>query len=252
MTGLPILEVRQLSYSVRRGWWSGSRKQILRDICFDIGENEILALVGTSGSGKTSVARCVAGLSQPDGGRICFRQSELRGMRRDIQMVFQGGGLSLDPTMKIWESVAEGVWSAEPTLTKRELRQHAEAMLLYVGISPDTAQRVPGKLSGGERQRAALARSLAARPSLLILDEPTSALDILTATSFLELVAELQRQRQFSILYITHDVPLAAQICHRMAVLSEGTIVEQGSVQDILHTPVHAVTQQLMRDCALR
>ncbi|MFN0158630.1 MAG: ABC transporter ATP-binding protein [Bacteroidota bacterium] len=224
---------------------------MLHDVSFEVGENEILALIGASGSGKTTIARCVAGLQKPDAGSVRFRQSELTGTRREIQMVFQGGGLSLDPTMSAWESVAEGVWSATPELPKHELRQQAGSVLQLVGIPLAAAERVPEKLSGGERQRVALARSLAARPSLLILDEPTSALDVITATAFLDLVVKLQVQQKFSILYITHDVPLAFHVCSRVAVLHDGTIIEQGPTKDILHNPTHSFTRQLLRDCAL-
>lgn len=226
------------------------RKRVLKNVSLSLEKGTTLGILGASGSGKSTLARCVAGLQTPDGGEIVFDGVQLfpehqnrKRVKRQIQLLFQASGASLDPTMTVGACLQEAIASKEAV--------EAGQWLVAVGLSEDLLERRSSQISGGQKQRVALARALAAHPKLLILDEPTSALDIVTQQSMLALLTALQAKHGFSILLITHDVHVALAFCTRIAVFHDGTIVEENARDEIRRTPRHPFTQKLLTDCGI-
>jgi peptide/nickel transport system ATP-binding protein len=211
------------------------------------------ALVGASGSGKTTVARIAARLVAADAGRIelngtditAARGNALRELRRDLQLVYQDPFGSLNPRMRIAEIVAAPL-RAYGIGTRATRRSRAADLLHRVAIPSELHDRLPTELSGGQRQRVAIARAIALEPSLLILDEPVSALDVSVQEQLLRLLADLQAERGLGYLFITHDLAVVRQIADDVAVMNEGLVVEEGRVDDIFARPAHPYTRQLL------
>lgn len=255
---MSLLEIENLRCVLRRESVVGfARKEetVLDGTSLRIEEGSSVALLGGSGTGKTTLAKCIAGLIAPDSGTMVFMGTNIfpsienrKDVGKNIQMVFQGGSASLDPMMTALASVLEGIEAGSRQLTKQERSAKAEYLFRQVGLSGEQLGKHPHQLSGGQRQRVAIARALAASPKLLILDEPTSALDALTSMQLLQLLEALQADAGFSTLYITHDVKTALGFCDRTAVLRGGVIVEEGSSQDLRSNPQHEYTLQLLRD----
>lgn len=245
------LVVKNLSYFIphRRLFGKNTQHVIINDISFDIEGGKTLGLIGASGSGKTTLARCIAGLLTPSGGeiyvagqRVFPRQGENGTV--DVQMLFQAAGASLDPLMKIRETLEEGIEAGRPHNTNPVDPAH---LLEAVGLQREILDKRPHQLSGGQKQRVALARALAARPRLLLLDEPTSALDAITQQQILTRVKRLQIEHGFAILFITHDVPTAFVFCDSVAILRDGRLVDKNTVAAILGGSRHSYTEEIMR-----
>ncbi len=255
----PLLEVRNLSCSVDTHSslsFTRKKKTVLNNVTFILEKGMTLGLLGGSGSGKSTLARCIAGLQTPTNGDILFEGINIspsvenrRRIPRQIQMLFQASGASLNPIMTIRECIDEGV--AAGTKLGETAEDGTRELLGAVGLSDDLLARVPSELSGGQRQRVALARAIAVQPKLCILDEPTSALDILTQQTILALLKQLQIKHGFSLLFITHDVHVALTFCERIALLHEGTIVEENSSDALRRHPQHYFTQKLFADCGI-
>jgi len=253
-----LLEITGLSCFVRTGSLLGlnrRRKEVLKDISLSIEEGSTVALLGESGSGKSTLARCIAGLQEPDKGAIRFsgrrifpRERKAMTFPLEIQLMFQTGGISLDPTMSVVEALQEGITASGMGGPKNQLRSRAEELVASVGMNADILDRSSRQLSGGEQQRVALARILAVEPRLLLLDEPTSALDVLTQVEVLSLLKSLQRRKRFGILLITHDMATAFSYCDRVALLHEGTIIEDGTPLQILREARHPHTKQMLQN----
>ncbi len=250
----PLLEIKNLSidYLLDHGSF-----QAVKSVNLSIARGEILGLAGESGCGKSTIAFAVARLSKSpawivDGqimldGRdlLQLTEREMQKVRwRRIGMVFQSAMNSLNPLMRI-ERQFHDVLHRHLDTSREQSREIAEKMLLLVGISPDRLSNYPHQFSGGMRQRIVIAICLALDPDLIIMDEPTTALDVVVQREILEQIAELQKTRQFSILFITHDLHLMAQICHRMAVMLKGEVVELGDVAQMLNRPQHNYTKTL-------
>jgi oligopeptide/dipeptide ABC transporter ATP-binding protein len=212
-----------------------------------------LAVVGESGCGKTTLARTIALLQKPTSGEIHFdgervddRTVDLRNFYRKMQMVFQDPDSSLDPRMKVGDSVAEPLRG----LTEYgdvEIRKASRESLNAVGLSEDFANRLPKQLSGGQKQMVAIARAISTRPKLLILDEPTSALDASVQAQILNLLVDLQRKFNLSYMLITHNIAVAAYLSDFIAVMYAGNVVEHGPGSEILRKPRHPYTITLMK-----
>jgi len=226
----------------------------VRDVSFEVGPGESVALVGESGSGKTTIARLLVGLERPTSGRLFLHGRELssrpdRAERREraaeIQVVFQDPYTSLTPHQSVRESLDEvlGVFFTRCT---EERRERIDKLLDAVGLGEREGKALPRRLSGGQRQRAAIARALAAEPSVLILDEPVSALDVSVQAQILNLLADLRRDLRLSYLFITHDLAVVRQVADRVIVLYRGRVVEVGPVSEILESPRHPYTQRLL------
>jgi peptide/nickel transport system ATP-binding protein len=223
------------------------------DVTFSVAAGECVALVGESGSGKTTIARCVVGLHAPAGGRILLSGNGLSPLARDrsreerrrVQIVFQNPYDSLNPRRSVDDAVSWPIRSLRG-LSAREAGVEVKTLLERVRLPERTARRFPGELSGGERQRVAIARALAARPSLLVCDEVTSALDVSVQAAVLDLLAELRRDLDLSLLFITHDLGVVASVGDRVLVLEAGVIVEEGTVEAVVSAPREEYTRRLV------
>ena len=212
--------------------------QALRGISLTVADGESVALVGESGSGKSTLLRVIAGLEKPTSGTI-----ELAGGQRP-QMVFQDAGASLTPWLSVGELISERL---RRNGMSRSQRQDAVAEVLErVGLPLDIAKARAGQLSGGQRQRVSLARATVVPPSVLLCDEPTSALDVSLAASVLNLIGDLRRTLDMSVVFVTHDLSVARVVAHRIAVMYLGRIVEIGPADDVINDPVHPYTRALV------
>ncbi|MER2293317.1 MAG: ABC transporter ATP-binding protein [Aerococcus urinaeequi] len=252
-----ILEVKDLEINFKT--YSGD-VQAIRKVNFDLKHGETLAIVGESGSGKSVTVRTVMGLlannADVKGGQILFNgedlleksEKEMQGIRgKDIAMIFQDPMTSLNPTMKIGKQIAEPI-ILHQNKSKKEAYARAEELLELVGI-PKAHERMdhyPHQFSGGQRQRIVIAIALACNPRVLIADEPTTALDVTIQAQILELMKELQDKIDTSIIFITHDLGVVANVADRVAVMYAGKIVEYGDVDEIFFNPQHPYTWGLI------
>jgi peptide/nickel transport system ATP-binding protein len=250
-----LLEVKDLNKTYRSvGRWFAKGREVAaaRDVNFVLCEGQTLGLVGESGSGKSTVGRLLTGLIPFDSGHITFAGQSLEpdlrhrpaGQCGRLQMVFQDPYASLNPRQTVGAAVAAG--PLQQGKSKTEARALALDILQKVGLKPDTADRYPHEFSGGQRQRIAIARALAMRPRLLIADEPVSALDVSVQAQVLELFEQVKREFSLSMVFITHDLRVAAQMCDHIAVMRRGEIVELGETAQILHRPAHPYTRELI------
>jgi ABC-type oligopeptide transport system ATPase subunit len=255
-----LVEVVRLRKTYRRGGGVFSRESdatrfaAVDGVSLTVARGETLAVVGESGCGKTTLARMLARLIEPDGGEIRFetrdllalRGEELRGARRQIQMVFQDPYASLNPRMRVGEIVSEPLAIHEPALSVSQRLERAAAILLRVGVSKDAMRRFPHEFSGGQRQRIGIARALILQPKLIVADEPVSALDVSVGAQVLLLFKELQREFALTYVFISHSLPVVAQVATRIAVMRAGQFVEIGAAAQVLEQPRHDYTRELI------
>jgi ABC-type glutathione transport system ATPase component len=253
--GRPVLEL----IGVHKSYWrSGSlfaarvRVPAVQDADLVLRKGETLGLVGESGSGKSTLARCVVNLVQPEQGAIRFHDTDLRLLsrrhwkpfRNRIQMVFQDPFASLNPRRRVGDIIAEG--PVAHGISRQAALRRAGELLALVQLDASAADRFPHEFSGGQRQRIGIARALAMDPELLIADEPVSALDVSVQAQILALLEDLRQRLGLTMLFITHDLRVAAQICGRVAVMQRGVIVEQGRTAEVFANPQHAYTRSLL------
>lgn len=245
----PILELKDVSKCfTHRG---KPTVDAVRGVNACIYPGEVLGVVGQSGCGKSTLARLAAGLLPPTSGTIWLDGQEVTGARgkalqevhRQVQMVFQHPAASFDPRRTLGDGVGECFRNLR--YSKRERERRVEELLERCGLGGEYARCYPHQVSGGECQRAALARALAPNPRLILLDEPTSALDVCTQQKILELLVQLQGQEGISYLFISHNLALVERICHRVLVMDQGQVVEEGSPQQVLSHPVSPAAQKL-------
>lgn len=225
----------------------------VRGVDFQLMAGETLALVGESGCGKSTIARCVAGLETPSDGAASYRGQSMdviarRSLpeRRDVQMVFQDPYSSLNPRWRAGESIAEPIRVLGIESRRDKIAARVAELLIQVGLSPEDAEKYPHEFSGGQRQRIAIARALSTRPKVIICDEPTSALDVSVQAQILNMMKDLQDQFGMSYLFITHDLGVVDHIADRVAVMYLGRIVEIGPRARIFERPRHPYTRMLM------
>jgi peptide/nickel transport system ATP-binding protein len=237
----------------RAGWLRpGGTVAALDHVELDVHRGETVGLVGESGSGKTTLAQCVIRLVDADQGDICLGEAsfsqlhgtQLREARRRVQIVFQNPAAALNPRHRILQAVAEGPIIHGTTRAQAEVE--AQNLLQLVGLDGQAAGRFPHELSGGQKQRVCIARALAVGPDLLIADEAVSALDVSIQAQVLDLLATLQQQRGFGLLFITHDLRVASRICDRIAVMRRGRIIEEGDPATLFAHPREAYTRLLL------
>ncbi|SFR72096.1 peptide/nickel transport system ATP-binding protein [Agromyces sp. CF514] len=231
----------------------------VKDVSFTLEPGRTIALVGESGSGKSTIARMMAKLEQPTSGEVLLdgRPSATRGgglarYRRDVQMVFQDPFSSLNPFHPIRHHLERPLRIHFPRLSSREIRERTDELLERVRLSPASrfADRRPHELSGGQRQRVAIARALAPGARFIIADEPVSMLDVSIRLGVLNLLADLQRQEQLGVLYITHDLATARHFSDEILVMYRGEIVERGPSEQVILDPQHEYTKTLLEAAA--
>ena len=252
----PLLEVRDLVKHYTAGGLFARGAPPVRavdGVSFDVGRGETLALVGESGCGKSSVGRTVLRLQEPTGGQATFEGVDvfgldrvaLRRLRRRMQIIFQDPYGSLNPRMTVGAAIAEGI-QIHRLATGPEVGRRVGALLEEVGLDPGYGRRYPHEFSGGQRQRIGIARALAVEPSFIVCDEPVSALDVSVQAQVLNLLADLQRDRGLSYLFIAHDLAVVRQVAQRAAVMYLGRIVEAGPTEALLADPRHPYTVALL------
>jgi len=252
----PLLAVRDLvKYYTAGGLFARGAPPVraVDGVSFDVGRGETLALVGESGCGKSSVGRTVLRLQEPTGGEVRFEdvdvfgldRTALRRLRRRMQIIFQDPYGSLNPRMTIGAAIAEGI-EIHRLATGPEVGRRVGALLEEVGLDAGYGRRYPHEFSGGQRQRIGIARALAVEPSFIVCDEPVSALDVSVQAQVLNLLADLQRDRGLSYLFIAHDLAVVRQIAQRAAVMYLGRIVEAGPTEALLAAPRHPYTVALL------
>lgn len=257
---VPLLSVRDLSvtFRVRPGgsppWARPKELQAVRGVGFDLAPAETLGIVGESGSGKSTLARSLIGTVPATGGRALWQGRDLlaldpgerRPLRRDMQMIFQNPLGALDPRMTAGEIIAEPLVTHETELSRREITSRVKALLERVGLLPEHINRYPHEFSGGQCQRIGIARALIVQPKLLICDEPVSALDVSVQAQIVNLLRDLQRDLELSLIFISHDLGVVKHIADRILVFYLGRVMEYGATRALVHDPRHPYTRALI------
>ena len=239
-------------YSDRSLFSSGREVHAAKDVDLVVHRGETLGVVGESGSGKSTVARCIVRLIDPTSGDVMIAdeniatlsETALRSHRQDIQIVFQDPYRSLNPRRTVGQSIMEGPMNFG--LSHAEALSRARELMQVVGLSPEALERFPHQFSGGQRQRICIARALAMHPKVLIADEAVSALDVSVQAQVLDLLDDVRNRFDLAMLFITHDLRVAAQICDRIMVMQNGEVVEQGKTADVYADPKHPYTRSLL------
>ncbi|WP_354682493.1 ABC transporter ATP-binding protein [Cupriavidus necator] len=250
-----VLEVRDLRKTYVNGGGLFTRKRVVHavdGVSFTVRRGETLGIVGESGSGKSTIGKCLLRLTDIDGGALLFdgqdiarlSERQFRPLRRDVQMIFQDPFASLNPRHTVGRIITDGPVANGVPLSAAQAR--ARELLQLVGLEASAYDRYPNQFSGGQRQRIGIARALALEPKLLVADESVSALDVSVQAQVLELLAELQKRLNIGLIFITHDLRVAAQICHHVIVMHKGRVVESGPPGQIFDAPQHAYTQRLI------
>jgi peptide/nickel transport system ATP-binding protein len=260
--GAPLLEVTGLQklFPIRKGFLKRTVGHVraVDGVSFHIDEGETLGLVGESGCGKTTTARCILRAIEPTAGQVTMRvadgstvelgrlrPAELRALRREMQMIFQDPVGSLNPRMTVAQIVGEPLL-VNGLATGRDLDDRVAELLKSVGLEPAWRERYPHAFSGGQRQRIGIARALALNPRLIVADEATSALDVSLRAQMLDLLLNLQDRLGLSFVFISHDIAVIRYFCDRVAVMYRGRIVETGATDQVCDAPAHAYTQALL------
>jgi peptide/nickel transport system ATP-binding protein len=254
ITAAPIvLQTNDLNKTYISGGFFAKRREVkaVKDVNLQVRRGETLGVVGESGSGKSTVARCIARLIEPTDGAILIEGADvaklgaraLRPHRKRVQIVFQDPYRSLNPRRTVGAAITEG--PVNFGMAESEAVTRARNLMRLVGLDPDALTRFPHQFSGGQRQRICIARALAMEPEILVADEPVSALDVSVQAQVLELIDDVRKRFNLAVLFITHDLRVAAQVCDRIAVMHKGEVVEEGTTAAVFAAPKHAYTRAL-------
>jgi len=258
VTGAPLVEARGLSkwYALRGGVIPRTvgHVQAVTDVSFAIGEREVLGLAGESGSGKTTIGRCLLRLIEPTGGAVLYRGADilkfptpqLRRFRRHAQIVFQDPFASLDPRMTIGAILAEPLHVQGLFREPKARRERVTELLEMVALSREMLTRRPHELSGGQRQRVGIARALAVDPEFIVADEPVSSLDVSIQAQVVNLLEDVRERLGLAILFISHDIAVMEHLSDRIAVVYLGRIMEIGPAAELCRDPRHPYTEALL------
>ena len=244
-----IIEMKNL-----KKYFPMKKRQVLKavdNVTMDIYRGEVLSLVGESGSGKTTLGRTVSRLYPKTTGDILVEGKpvesySVKEFTKKIQMIFQDPQASLNPRMTVGDIVAEGIDIHKLASSKKERMEKVYNLLEIVGLNREHASRFPHEFSGGQRQRIGIARALGVDPEILVCDEPISALDVSIQAQVVNLLKELQKQRNLTLLFIAHDLSMVKYISDRVAVMYRGKVVELGKPEDVYSNPVHSYTKSLI------
>lgn len=244
-----IIEMKNL-----KKYFPMKKKQVLKavdNVTMDIYKGEVLSLVGESGSGKTTLGRTVSRLYPKTAGDILVggkpaESYSIKEFTKKIQMIFQDPQASLNPRMTVGDIVAEGIDIHKLASSKKERMEKVYSLLEIVGLNREHASRFPHEFSGGQRQRIGIARALGVDPEILVCDEPISALDVSIQAQVVNLLKDLQKQRNLTLLFIAHDLSMVKYISDRVAVMYRGKVVELGKPEDVYNNPVHSYTKSLI------
>jgi peptide/nickel transport system ATP-binding protein len=257
-TAFPLLRTEGLTKHFRIGNALSQRSlHAVDDVNISIGERQIVALAGESGSGKSTIARLLAKLYKPTSGEIYFQgrplsairsRRDVLGYRGEVPMVFQDPFASINPVFRVSHGIMRGLKLHRPELSESQRHEEAERVFEAVGLTPaaEVLQRFPHELSGGQRQRVGFAQALALRPKLILADEPVSMLDVSIRIGLLNLMAKLRDEQGASILYITHDIASARYVADHLIIMYAARIAEEGPAEDVLASPKHPYTQLLL------
>lgn len=244
-----LIEIKNL-----KKYFPMKKRQVLKaveDVTMDIYKGEILSLVGESGSGKTTLGRTVSRLYTKTNGDILFNGKPVEDYGRKeftkkVQMIFQDPQASLNPRMTVGDIIAEGIDIHKLASSKKERMEKVYKLLEIVGLNREHASRFPHEFSGGQRQRIGIARALAVDPEMIVCDEPISALDVSIQAQVVNLLKDLQNERNLTLLFIAHDLSMVKYISDRVAVMYRGKVVELGSPEDVYGDPIHSYTKSLI------
>ena len=254
----PLLEVRRLRkwYEIKGGVIPHliGHVQAVTDVSFSIGRGEVLGLAGESGSGKTTIGRCVLRLIEPTSGEVLFEGEDigafgperLRKFRRHAQVVFQDPFGSLDPRMTVGEIVSEPLEVQKLFPDSKERRDRVVELLETVALSSEFLKRRPHELSGGQRQRVGIARAIAVNPMFIVADEPVSSLDVSIQAQIVNLLEDLREKLSLAILFISHDIVVMEHLSNRIAVIYLGRVMEIGPTDELTSNPKHPYTEALL------
>ena len=246
-----LLSVRDMSICFGKG---KHLFKAVNNVSFDIFKGETFGLVGESGSGKTTIGRAIIRINPTTSGEVIFKGQKINGkisreldrqVTREIQMIFQDPMASLNERAKVDYIVSEGLISGEK-IAESDRKARVEKALSEVGLLPEFASRFPHEFSGGQRQRIGIARALIMQPEFIIADEPISALDVSIRAQVLNLLSELQKERQLTYLFISHDLSVMRFICDRIAVIHKGVLVELAETEKLFAHPLHPYTRALL------
>ena len=241
------------TYGTPGGWFSRGRSvHAVNNATLKVRHGETLGVIGESGSGKSTLGRCIVRLIEPDAGHILFHGQDMMALEKDafrakrkvLQMIFQDPLSSLNPRKRIRTILTDG--PAAHGVPRAESEKRAADLLALVGLTPAAMDRFPHEFSGGQRQRIGIARALMMDPEVIVADEPVSALDVSVQAQVLELINDLQKKMKLALVFITHDLRVAAQLCHTIAVMQRGVVVEYGPTAEVFANPQHAYTRQLL------
>jgi peptide/nickel transport system ATP-binding protein len=250
----PAISVRGVTREYRRSRTSlrhaSPPVEALRGVSFDVARGEHFGIVGESGCGKSTLLRIIAGLDQPTEGTVTNEGQQISGLpdrklrflRERLQMVFQDPMSSLDPRMRVRDIVEEPLVAQGHQDRRRRVGELLEA----VGLHPSAADHYPHQFSGGQRQRISIARALAPSPHILVADEPVSALDVSVRAQVLNLITDLVQELSLTLVFVSHDLSVVRHVCHRVAVMHRGEIVEIGPTEDVYEHPQHPYTRKLI------